>query len=117
MKTRNGFVSNSSTSSFIVVCKKADWDAAKKALGPGKMVIDSVLGKPEIKTLYGEPHVFSFVTSSTEDRYYDISDDDTRKIAENENVSCDDIYEIADGVIGKFFKDIQARGGLATEEE
>ena len=47
MKTRNGFVSNSSTSSFIVVTTKADHEQALKKLSPeaAEVVSSSVAHK------------------------------------------------------------------------
>ena len=64
MKIRNGFVSNSSSSSFVLVTTTENWERVKKELHPFEVkVAESILGKE--RTFLGQ-EVVSFSTWCTE---------------------------------------------------
>lgn len=67
MKRRSGFVSNSSSSSYVIVCPKADCDTAYEGLHPYyKAWVDERLSTKE-KNFYGVPVIASSIFISTDD--------------------------------------------------
>jgi len=72
MKTRQGFVSNSSSSSFVIVTTKEKWNSAKKSLEEkvGKDIAAIIVGEygkgTNAKVLGQDALVFSGIVSSKE---------------------------------------------------
>jgi hypothetical protein len=68
MKIRNGFVSNSSTSSFVVVTTKKAWDDSVAKLSElGKLVVKHEIGKPKAVHFLGKDLIALSTTISTEE--------------------------------------------------
>lgn len=111
MKIRDGFVSNSSTSSFVIMCKKDDWNKALSEIGKeNKKFVDCLFGRGGTTDFYGEEYVFVTTTSSTEERFYDLMEED-------EDGEPDyDIYDEGNEVISDFMKKIRELGGIARED-
>ena len=67
MKTRNGFVSNSSSSSFVIICKEEDHKKAIKKLHPyyKAWIEQKLIGK--IQDFAGVKVIVSSIHISTED--------------------------------------------------
>lgn len=93
MKTRNGFVSNSSSSSFVIITTQEKWDAAVKKFTEqvGQNIAKIVMGeygKPEKAKILGQKAlVFSGIISSDE---YGSNID-----AKNLGISEDEAYDLA----------------------
>ena len=68
MKVRQGFVSNSSSSSFVVVTTKAEWDKTVAKLSKlGQLVVEHELTKPTPVKFLGKNLIAIVQTISTEE--------------------------------------------------
>jgi hypothetical protein len=94
MKIRQGFVSNSSSSSFVVITTKEDWDAAVAKLEPlGKLMVEHCIHKPRKVKFLGRDLIAASQEISTEDFGWNIPDkndqDDGSEIMEQYDKFCE----------------------------
>ena len=130
MKLRNGFVSNSSTSSFIVLCKAEDYNKALDIATKGSPLIreaitSQVFGKAEEKAdeiVYGQPlKHFSYSTCNWEDfpcedgygrgEYCDPIpvDENGKNVPKKKRPSAENVSE----AVGKLIEEVRKLGGFA----
>jgi hypothetical protein len=105
MKTRNGFVSNSSSSSFVIVASQEVIDKALKTLSePGRELInETYLYGTETPVINGKSTVVAYGVVNSESIDCSMYDDDNK-----------DAYEQADEDMESFVAAVRANGGFVS---
>lgn len=116
MKTRNGFVSNSSSTSFVIIATQKIVDKSKKTLSElGKLVIDSET-KFEPIVLDGKSYIMAMGVNSSEEFAYSAIENYMEIKGMGEG---DESYELSDEAQEqweKFTDEIEKNGGIFKEE-
>ena len=117
MKIRNGFVSNSSSSSFVVIATEDTISKAKNKLSKfGKAVVDEVAREFNDVTLDGRTYKMSQGSYSTEE----FASDACSEFAREEGMDDDDegYWDLGEKAMQewqKFQENVTALGGIADE--
>lgn len=115
MKIHTGFVSNSSSSSFVIVTTREKWNAAKKLFAENKgknlaHVVIAELGMPEVTSIFGQNALVFAGTIFSEDFGYNSVSELSKKgkltPEEEDNIAVD-----AYASIGEFFQILSKDGG------
>ncbi len=91
MKVRNGFVSNSSTSSYTIMTTKEAWDNAIKEMGEEwQAVLDSCYIKPKEQAFLGTTIVTAGYMSGNYDAFEDANSALGKAIIKKNNIEIED---------------------------
>jgi hypothetical protein len=97
MKTRNGFVSNSSSSSFVLVAEKDQWEECLKESHP---MLRHLISNGSVNKVFGKELVTISGYESTEDSAWRLEDWNGEYVKSDgttiPNDKIDDCYEVYD---------------------